>query len=133
MRSLFGPLVPIASGGDSNLRMLCELENMLYKLSKVCEEAKDEGSDVGSIRDQSLGISSFSRDLGFDEISPSVLEKNHWSIVWSRFWKFESNILNTEASALTWSIEHLLRSKRNICERLVCLSATKGRGIPSIC
>ncbi|CAE7422123.1 unnamed protein product [Symbiodinium natans] len=100
------------------------------------EAFKPGESGIGSIRDCSLGISSFIRDLGFDEVPKKVLQKDAWTVVWSRPWKFEANILHTEARALVWSAEHLLRSNRNLCKRLVCLSdnlplvlsATKGRG-----
>ena len=80
-------------------------------------------------------FSSFITDLGFDEVPLELLSRDDWRVVWSKPWKYEANILNTEARALGWSVEHLLRSNRNIGKKLLCLSdnlplvlgANKGR------
>ena len=57
------------------------------------------------------------RDGHFEEVPPSILESNDWKVAWSRPWKFEANILNTEARALVWSAEHLLRCSRSFGKR----------------
>ena len=75
-------------------------------------------------------------DLGFDEVPATLLRQEDWTVVWSKPWAYEGNILNTEARALLWSVEHLLRATRCIQKRPLCLSdnlplvlsATKGRG-----
>ena len=41
--------------------------------------------------------SSFIRDGRFNEIPADVLDQNHWSVVWSRPWKFAANILKARA------------------------------------
>lgn len=64
----------------------------------------------------------FISDGSFQEIGPEILNKNDWTVIWSRPWKFEANILNTEARALLWSIEHLLRANRCLNRRLLCFS-----------
>lgn len=74
--------------------------------------------------------------IQFDPVNPDILHASDWSVVWSAPWKFRANILETEARALNWSVEHLLRANRNIGKHLVCLvdnlpvalAATKGRG-----
>ena len=66
--------------------------------------------------------SAFIVDQGFHDIPIDVLNPKDWQVVWSRPWKYRANILNTEARALTWSIEHLLRANRCINKRLLCLS-----------
>eukprot|EP00435_Cladocopium_sp_Y103_P024584 s857_g6.t1 len=73
---------------------------------------------------------------GFDEVPLKLLSPGDWTVVWSRPWNFKDNILHTEALALVWSIEHSLRSCRNVGKRLLflsdnlplTLSACKGRG-----
>ena len=67
-------------------------------------------------------FSAFILNRGFNEIPGEVMKREAWSVVWSRPWKFEANILNTEARGLAWSIEHLLRANRNINKRLLCFS-----------
>lgn len=77
----------------------------------------------------------FISDGVFTEIPVDILNPDDWSIAWSRPWRFEANILNTEARALVWSAEHLLRCSRAFGRRLVCLTdnlpsalgVTKGR------
>ncbi len=66
--------------------------------------------------------SAFIVDQGFHDIPIDILNPKDWQVVWSRPWKYKANILNTEARALTWSIEHLLRANRCINKRLLCLS-----------
>ena len=82
-----------------------------------------------------LDESNFIIDGVFNEIPEEILKSDDWHVAWSRPWKFEANILNTEARALVWSAEHLLRCGRNFGRRLVCLTdnlplalgVTKGR------
>lgn len=77
----------------------------------------------------------FISDGVFTEIPVDILNPDDWSIAWSRPWRFEANILNTEARALVWSAEHLLHCSRAFGRRLVCLTdnlpsalgVTKGR------
>ena len=71
--------------------------------------------------DDGQPISTFILDQGFDEVPKEILNPKAWSVVWSRPWQFKANILNTEARALAWSIEHLLRANRCIGKRLLCL------------
>ena len=80
------------------------------------EPAVEGSSDT----DQSF--SSFIIDQGFNEIPDHLLISKDWTVVWSRPWKFRANILNTEARALLWSVEHLLRANRNLSKRLLCFS-----------
>ena len=61
---------------------------------------EDIGSDVKFIE-------------GFNEVPIQLLSPDLWKVVWSNPWKFEDNILHTEALALCWSIEHTLRANRN--------------------
>ena len=82
--------------------------------------------------DESEGNSSDS----FHEVPIEVLDPRLWSVAWSRPWRFHDNILHTEALALVWSVEHVLRSSRNFGQRVLflsdnlplTLSASKGRG-----
>lgn len=82
--------------------------------------------------DESDGNSSDS----FHEVPIEVLDPRLWNVAWSRPWRFHDNILHTEALALVWSVEHVLRSSRNFGQRLLflsdnlplTLSASKGRG-----
>ena len=103
----------------------------------LLHDHSDEASVVAALLPGTTGApSSFIRDLGFHEVPGPIMEKQPWSVVWSRPWQFAGNILHTEARALVWSVEHLLRANRCIGKRLVCfsdnlplvLSATKGRG-----
>ena len=72
----------------------------------------------------------------FHEVPIEVLDPRLWKVVWSRPWRFQDNILHTEALALVWSVEHVLRCSRNFGQRLLflsdnlplTLSASKGRG-----
>jgi hypothetical protein len=86
-----------------------------------CERV-DVNDDVQMKQSEQGSFSSFIVDQGFDEVPSSLFIKNDWHVVWSRPWKYEANILNTEARALCWSLEHLLRSNRNINKRLLCFS-----------
>ena len=103
--------------------------NVSAQLERVPESSSATAGSGGC-------ASTFIQDLGFAEIPEKVLQDKEWSVVWSRPWRYESNILNTEAKALVWSVEHMLRSNRCIGKRLLCfsdnlplvLSAVKGRG-----
>ena len=103
----------------------------------LLQDHTDEANVVAALLPSTTAApSSLIRDLGFHEVPSSIMEKQPWSVVWSRPWQFAGNILHTEARALVWSVEHLLRANRCIGRRLVCfsdnlplvLSATKGRG-----
>ena len=72
---------------------------------------------------------------GFHEVPPHLMTQGDWTVVQSSPWKFEDNILKTEGLALVWSIEHALRSNRNLGKRMLflcdnlplALCASKGR------
>ena len=116
--------------------------------NKACDHAllaDDNDNDLASALQRQVDPSdvsgpgppsSFILDQGFTEVPKSIMEQKAWSVAWSRPWQFECNILNTEARALVWSVEHLVRSSRCIGKRLLCfsdnlplvLSATKGKG-----
>jgi len=63
---------------------------------------------------------SFIVDQGFDEVPKEIMDPKDWSVVWSQPWRFKANILNTEARALVWSVEHLLRANRCLSKKLLC-------------
>ena len=77
-----------------------------------------------------------SEALTFDEVPLDILEKKKWIVAWSAPWKYQANILNTEAKALVWSFKHQLRSKHGFSKRILalvdnlplCLAANTGRG-----
>jgi hypothetical protein len=90
------------------------------------DEIEQSGTDdARNDMNASVGTDSFSTFIcqqGFNEISTDLLKPEDWAVVWSKPWRFQANILNTEARALGWSVEHLLRSNRNINKRLLCFS-----------
>ena len=70
---------------------------------------------------QNESISSFIIDKGFNAVPQELLVAEDWKVVWSKPWKYKANILNTDARALAWSFEHILRANRCIGKRVVCL------------
>ena len=90
------------------------------------DEIEQSGTDdARNDMNASVSTDSFSNFIcqqGFNEISTDLLKPEDWAVVWSKPWRFQANILNTEARALGWSVEHLLRSNRNINKRLLCFS-----------
>ena len=85
----------------------------------------EAGNDDGGAKDSSgygHSFSTFIINNGFNEVPESIMKREDWSVVWSRPWKFQANILNTEARGLAWSVEHLLRANRSINKRLLCFS-----------
>ena len=91
---------------DSNHCMTSSIDNQVSM--QGCNEDDDHSNLI--------------RDGHFEEVPPSILESNDWKVAWSRPWKFEANILNTEARALVWSAELLLRCSRSFGKRLLCLT-----------
>ncbi len=107
----------------------------------------DAGGDFPEVQDEVDQINSrscipddISSEIHFSPVDASILHSTDWTVVWSAPWKFRANILGTEARALVWSVEHLLRANRNIGKHIICLvdnlpvalAATKGRGKSSL-
>ena len=110
--------------GSQSERWRYKFEEAMSARKRALECGDD---DYGRDRHDKTGeddgqpISTFILDQGFDEVPKEILNPKAWSVVWSRPWQFKANILNTEARALAWSIEHLLRANRCIGKRLLCL------------
>ena len=67
------------------------------------EPSCEPGSDAGHAKDDSSTGSSFSNfiiDHGCNEVPESFMRRQDWTVVWSRPWKYQANILNTEARGL---------------------------------
>ena len=79
---------------------------------------------IESINDEQsiYPVGPFISQQGFNEVPAHVMKRSDWAVVHSRPWKFQGNILNTEARGLVWSVEHLLRANRCISKRLLCFS-----------
>lgn len=71
----------------------------------------------------------------FNEVPKSFMSLDAWTIVWSRPWPHQANLLHTEALALVGSVKHQLRAKKTPGSRilarvdnlLLALSVMKGR------
>ena len=89
------------------------------KTAGVEELSKDVRSIIAS-QEQSQTTEQFIE--GFGEVPIQVLHPDDWQIAWSMPWRFQDNILHTEALALCWSVEHALRANRNFGRRILFLS-----------
>lgn len=89
------------------------------KTAGVEELSKDVRSIIAS-QEQSQTTEQFIE--GFSEVPIQVLHPDDWQIAWSMPWRFQDNILHTEALALCWSVEHALRANRNFGRRILFLS-----------
>ena len=91
-----------------------------HALEHARHEINNHDADIPDVKNSV--DSQFISDCIFQEIGPEIMKKDEWTVVWSMPWKFEANILNTEARALLWSIEHLLRANRCLNRKLLCFS-----------
>ena len=109
----------VADIGSQSERWRYKFEDSMQARQRALETnpAKETNSGGGN---QSIG--SFILDQGFNEVDAKLMDARDWQAVWSRPWRFKANILNTEARALVWSVEHLLRANRCIGKKLLCFS-----------
>ncbi|CAE7247208.1 unnamed protein product [Symbiodinium sp. CCMP2592] len=128
----------VRSIGSCSERWRFKFEDALQARERALQERTKPGQpeELISCVPHSTGKNnSFITSLGFEEVPHDIMLRKHWCVAWSKPWEHEANILHTEARALTWSVEHLLRANRCIQKRLLCfsdnlplvLTATKGR------
>lgn len=107
-------------------------ERWRYRFEDAADARRHAAKNVGRdeldkdvkklIREQQVRSSSHEFVAGFNEVPINVLDPDEWTVVWSRPWKYQDNILHTEALALCWSVEHALRANRNFGKRILLLS-----------
>ena len=129
------------SGGDIGLSLPSRLAATLWTcksdtgVDPLCVQVKSvQAGSRSSIPDD------ISSEIQCSPVDASILHSSYWTVVWSAPWKFRANFLGTEARALVWSVEHLLRANRKIGKHVICLvdnlpvalAATRGRGKSSL-
>eukprot|EP00435_Cladocopium_sp_Y103_P042198 s2255_g11.t1 len=109
---------------------LGSLQGSGFQYDKTEQSGIDDARSDMNASNGTDAFSTFICDQGFDEIPTDLLKPGDWAVVWSKPWKFQANILNTEARALGLSqsgrTETLSDGERILSRNPLDISAAMG-------